>query len=73
LPPCATLTVEGGTPSQRAISVSSAALARPALGDRTHAGLQDALAAVILDADNLIAGRFGRQPHGKDHAVAASS
>ena len=42
-------------------------------GDRTHARLQHALATVILDAGDLIAGGFRVQPHGEDHAVAASS
>jgi type IV pilus biogenesis protein CpaD/CtpE len=40
------------------------------LGDRANARFQHALAAMILDPDDLIARRPGREPHGKDHAVA---
>jgi len=65
--------MDGGTPSQRAIRLSSAALAAASFGDRTHARLQHARAAVILEAGDLIAGGFRVQPHGEHHAAAASS
>ena len=43
------------------------------LRDRTHARLQHAFAAMILDPDDLIAGGLWGEPHGKDHTVTASS